>query len=137
MNIESLATAALALLGPYLAKASEAFAKKAGEQLIGKIAALYQAIKDKFKGDDHAEQTLARLEQDPESKRRQAALEDVLIEKMEQDAEFAEKVRQLVVESEQVGGGDVITQRLSVSGKAGDIVQVGKMTGGTIKGGSR
>ena len=135
MNIESVAMAAVALLGPYLAKAGEAFAKKAGEQLIEKVGALYQVVKSKFKGDNHAEQTLARLEQAPESKRRQAALEDVLIEKMEQDTEFAAQVRRWVEESESTGGGDVIQQHLDISGKAGSVIQVGKIEGGTIKGG--
>jgi hypothetical protein len=135
MNIETIATAAAALLGPYLAQAGQAFAKKAGEQLVSTIGALYSAIKSRFKGDAHAEQTLTRLEQDPGSGRRQAALEDVLMEKMEQDPEFAEKIRQLIEDSEQAGGGDIIKQRLSVSGKAGNIIQVGKMEGGAIQGG--
>jgi hypothetical protein len=99
MDIQALAVAATALLGPYLAKAGEAFAEKAGEKLGEKAGTLYQAIKGKFKGDAYAEQTLARAEERPEAKGRQATLQEVLAEKMEEDADFAEMVRRLVEEA--------------------------------------
>jgi len=34
MDVQVMATAAMALLSPYLAKAGEAFAKEAGEKLV-------------------------------------------------------------------------------------------------------
>ncbi len=132
MDIQTVATTTLILLSPYLSKAGEAIAENLGEKLAEKVSGLYQTLQEKFRGDDYAEQTLARLEGKPESEGRQAALKEVLIEKMEADPDFAEQLRQLVEESKQVGGGDIISQHLNISGKAGDIFQIGKMGGGDI-----
>lgn len=99
MDIQAISTAAIALLSPYLAKAGEAFAEKAGEKLAEKASALYQAIKKKFEGDAYAKQTLARVEEKPESEGRKATLQEVLSEKLEEDADFAEVVRHLVEEA--------------------------------------
>lgn len=107
MNISTLASAAMALLGPYLVKGAEEFAKVAGKAAAEKIGALYQAIKEKFKGDDYAKQTLARTEEQPTSKSRQTALESLLVELMEQDTKFAEMVLRLVQEGQASGAGDV------------------------------
>ena len=108
MDVQVMATAAMALLSPYLAKAGEAFAKEAGEKLVEKASALYQAVKKKLKGDPYAEQTLARAEEKPASEGRQAALKDVLTEKMEEDADFAATVRQLVEEAKAADTRNVI-----------------------------
>jgi hypothetical protein len=99
MDIQVIAIAATALLGPYLAKAGDAFAEKAGEKLAEKAGALYQAVKAKFKGDAYAEQTLARVEEKPEAEGRKAAFQEVLTEKLGEDADFAEMVRRLVEEA--------------------------------------
>lgn len=100
MDVQALATAAMAILSPYLAQAGEAFAKKAGEKLAEKAGAVYQAIKEKFKGDSYAEETLARVEEKPESEGRQAALKEVLAEKLGEDADFAEVVGRLLAEAQ-------------------------------------
>ncbi|MCK6630332.1 MAG: hypothetical protein L6R45_34825 [Anaerolineae bacterium] len=134
MDIQAISVAVVALLGPYLVKAGEAFAEKAGEKLAEKVGELYQVIKKKFKGDTYAEQTLTRVEEKPEAKGRQDALIAVLAEKMQEDTNFAEKMQRLLEESEQVGGGDVIKQQLNISGKAEDVFQIGKMGGGITKG---
>ncbi|MEJ2557846.1 MAG: hypothetical protein P8186_16785 [Anaerolineae bacterium] len=108
MDIQALAVAATALLGPYLAKAGETFAEKAGEKLAEKAGALYQMVKAKFKGDAYAEQTLARVEEKPEAKGRQGTLQEVLAEKMEEDADFAETVHRLVEEAKAADTRNVI-----------------------------
>jgi len=133
MDIQQIATAAMVLLSPYLAKAGEAFAKKTGEQLTERVSKLYQAIKKKFAGDDYAEQTLTRVEEKPTSTGRQVVLKEVLAEKMEDDANFADMVRRSVEETHNAPGGDVITQQLNISGKTGDVFQVGKMSGDITK----
>ena len=100
-----------------------------------KVGALYQAIKKRLGGDAYAEQTLTRAEEKPESEGRQAALKEVLAEKMEENADFAETVRRLVEESKQLGGGDIINQQIKISGRAqvGDVFQVGTLEGGISK----
>ncbi|MGC8947699.1 MAG: hypothetical protein ACP5N6_16325, partial [Anaerolineae bacterium] len=101
INIGQIAAAAAALLGPYLAKAGEALAKKAGEAAWAKVEALYQAIRRKFAADrdDYAQKTLQRLEEQPSSEARQAALADVLAEKAQADPAFARQLAALVGEA--------------------------------------
>jgi hypothetical protein len=129
----TLTAAALGLLTPYLAKTGEGFATRAGAILADKAAALYQALKDKFKDDPYAEQTLARVEEKPESEERQAALKGVLAEKIEDDPDFAGTVRRLVEEAEAAKPGSV-TQ--NVSGDR-NVVAGRDITGSNISTGDR
>ena len=98
MDVVQIATAAAALLAPYLAKAGEAAAKKAGEAAWEKVEALYQAIRRKFAADkdDYAQKTLERLEAQPTTETRQTALADVLAEKAQADPGFAQELARLV-----------------------------------------
>ena len=126
MDAQTIATAAMALLSPYLAKAGEAFAKEAGEKLAEKASALYRAVKAKFKGDTYAEQTLTRVEEKPEAKGRQVALQEVLAEKLEEDPDFAETVRRLVEEAQAAD-----TRRVIAFGER-SVAVGGGVSGGTI-----
>lgn len=134
MDIQAISIAVVALLGPYLSKVGGAFAEEAGKKLAEKVSELHKLIKEKFRDDTYAEQTLNRVEEKPESEGRQTALKAVLAEKMEESADFAEKIQYLLKECESTAGSDVINQQLSISGKAGDIFQIGKMGGGIAKG---
>jgi hypothetical protein len=87
-----------ALAAPYLAKGADALSKTAGEKIGGLVSDLCQAVANKFKGDSYAEKTLDRAKEEPESKGRQEALKEVLKEKMEDDQDFAEKVKNLMDE---------------------------------------
>jgi hypothetical protein len=132
MDLRIVATSAVSLLVPYFAKAGEAFAEKVGERLFARMDDLHATIKRKFERDDYAAQTLNRVEEKPKSEGRQAALREVLAEKMGEDAEFASRVDQLVKEisaQSEASQGDVITQHLGISGKAGNVFQVGKAEG--------
>ena len=97
MDIAQIAPAAAALLGPYLAKAGEAAAKKIGEAAWEKTGALYQAIRRRFEADkdEKAQETLQRLEEQPLDEGRQAALADILTEKAQADPTFAQELMQL------------------------------------------
>jgi hypothetical protein len=121
MIIETVAATAIAILSPYLAKASESFAEKAGEKLAEKAGALYQAIKNKFKGDSDAEQTIAQVEAKPDSKARMAALEEVLTEKMKNDPDFAATVNRLVEEAKEADSRKVLVFGERNIGVAGDV----------------
>ena len=99
IDIAQIATAAVALLGPYLAKAGEAAAKKVGEAAWEKMEALSQAIRRKFEADKKnakAQETLQRFEEQPTDEDRQAALANVLAEKAQADPAFAEELARLV-----------------------------------------
>jgi hypothetical protein len=122
MDINLIAAAVV----PYLVKCAEAFSKTTGEKAVGKVVELCQAIRTKFKGDSNAEQTLANAEKEPEAKGRQAALKEILIEKMKGDPSFAELVNKLEKELHALE----IRSMLEV----GDVRTGGKATGTKIKG---
>jgi Domain of unknown function (DUF4062) len=99
MPIEPLAAAAISILTPYLSEAGKGFAQKFGGNLAEKAGKLYQAIKNKFTGDAYAEQTLGRVEEKPDSEGRKSTLEQVLLEKLQEDSDFAQLLRRLVEEA--------------------------------------
>jgi hypothetical protein len=136
MIIESVAASAIVILAPYIAKAGESFAEKAGEKLAEKAGTLYQAIKNKFKSDRDAEQTMALVEAKPDSKARMSALEEVLTDKMKGDPDFAATVNRLVEEAKEADSRRVLVfgqRNIAVGGDVsgstfitGDSNQVGK-----------
>ena len=107
MDITALAPAAVALLAPYLAKGAEEFAKTAGKAVAEKAGQLYQVLKKKFRRGSYAAQTLARVEAQPESPPRQAALEGVLVDALTGDTALAAAVRRILEAAP--AGGDVQT----------------------------
>jgi 2-oxo-4-hydroxy-4-carboxy--5-ureidoimidazoline (OHCU) decarboxylase len=132
MDLNAVAAAAVSLIAPYFAKAGSMFAKEAGKHLSTRIGELFKAIKDKFQSDDYAMQTLDRVKAKPNLKSRKTVLREVLSEKMEEDARFANLINQLVREiktGSEDSQGDLITQHLDISGKAGNVFQVGKIQG--------
>jgi hypothetical protein len=125
----SLAATAVVLLAPYLVKAGEAFAEKAGEALAEKTGALYRTIKGKFTNDSYAEQTLLRLEESPDSKGRQTALEHLLAEKMEEDSAFAEQVQRLIEEAKAADTRNIISYGERSVAIGGDVTNSNINTG--------
>lgn len=103
MDPTQLATQAVALLAPYLTAAGKAAAQKAGAAAGQQFQALMVAIRRRLSSepDTYGQQTLARLEQEPEAQPRQRALADVLAEKAEADAGFARELEQLVQSARQ------------------------------------
>ena len=85
-----------AIAAPYLAKGADALAGTIGEKLGGLVGELFFLVKEKFKGDDSAEQALAAAQERPDSKAKQLALQAAIAEKMEADAAFAEEIKRLV-----------------------------------------
>lgn len=133
MDPATLATNAVLLIVLYLAKAGETIAEKAGQAVWDSFAekakALYESLKAKFAGDEDAATALKQLENKPDSEGRQAALKEVLEEKIQADPTFAEMLRQLVPEVKQ-SGGDTITQTLTISGEqVGKVIQIAKVQG--------
>ena len=106
MDIGTIASAATQIL---INRGMETLSQKLVEKVPEGIGILYQKIKAELRGDSKAEQTLNRAEQMPESKERQAALENVIAEKMKEDPDFADNVRQLVEKVTAIGGKNVIS----------------------------
>ncbi|HEX8653319.1 MAG TPA: hypothetical protein VF708_21065 [Pyrinomonadaceae bacterium] len=76
--------------------------------MAAKAEATYQAIKKKFTGDPEAEQVLALAEVKPESGARQATLQEVLVDKMQADQEFAATVGRLIQEAKAADHRNVV-----------------------------
>lgn len=132
MDPAALATMAVSVLAPYLAKAGESLAKEAGTSAWKGAQSLMAMIRKKLDGDTYAAQTLQRLEQQPDSTSRQLALSGVLEEKLKEDQAFS-AILQASLEKNQVNM-DSIHQQISLSGhtQAGDINVIGKVTGGDV-----
>ena len=130
MDPFTIATAVVGLLVPYLSKAAESLADKAGGAAWDKLEALFAVVKKKSTGDAYAEEALNRLEGEPQSKSRQAALAGVLAEQMEKDSSFAENLQKLISEARD-SGAETIIQKVSISGNArtGDVTTIGKVEG--------
>jgi hypothetical protein len=99
MVVETLAATALAVVTPYIVKAGEEFAKKAGAALSEKVGAVYEAIKRKFTGDPLAEQTLARVAEKPDSEGAKSMFKELLNEKLSADPDFASTLSRLLEEA--------------------------------------
>ena len=112
MDPVTLATYAVSLLIPRLAKAGKDIAEKVGKEMWNKVSIktekLYETIKNKFDGNDYAIQTLKRLEEKPEDKLRQSAMENVLNEVVAEDPQFQKMLGQLLSEAKQAGGDNII-----------------------------
>jgi hypothetical protein len=103
MEIETVAATAIGILRPYLAKGGQAFSEKAGEKLAEKAGSLWLAIKTRFASDPDIQAKV-----DPDA--RLSTIEEVLIEKMKADSEFATTVNRLVEEVKEVHNRQVISR---------------------------
>ena len=108
MDWLTIGTAAVNILTPFVKKAGEKVAEKAGE-------AIFSLIKDKLQGDEEAESTLNNFQKNPE--RHGGVLADILREQAEADLTFGAALKKLVEGSEQHQPGSV-TQIASGTGIA-------------------
>jgi histone deacetylase complex regulatory component SIN3 len=137
MNIETIATATITLLSPYLAKMGEEAAKKAGDAAWKKAAEIHATIKARFKKekDEFPSKTLEQFEKNPE--KRKGAMQDVLTETLDKDPDFAKSLLKLLTEAEKLGTGAIFNVTI-FGGEVGEIINVDRLEGGLeINKGSR
>ena len=127
--VDPISTAAVALLAPYLAKAGEEIAQKAGDAVWKMAESLYQAVHRKFSADKdtYAQKTLQRLEEQPTNEARQAALADVLNEKVNSDPSFAQELKQLVQNTTQTQGINQFLTQVYDNARVNKIVNIGQI----------
>jgi len=99
--IASLATSAIAIISPYLAKAGEEIAEEVGKVAANKIGMLYNALRTNFKNSPPASGALSYLEANPNDKDAQGALRIQLAEQMKTDQSFADTIRKIIDEIDQ------------------------------------
>jgi len=129
LSTSAIAAAAVALLVPYLQKAGEEFAKKAGQAAWEKAAEVQKAIKARFakEKDRYPAETLKRFEEKPEA--RQAAMQEALEGVLNEDHEFARTLLQLLKEADAAGAGTVFNVNI-FGGQVGEIINVDQLEGG-------
>jgi hypothetical protein len=94
MDPISIATGAVSLLGPYIAKGAEAFAKELGKEAAQKAKELYSYLKNSFAADSEESQVLSLFEKKPE--KYEVNLANVLQERTSTDNDFATELEKLV-----------------------------------------
>jgi hypothetical protein len=112
MDPATLAAGAVSLLLVHLGKGVERAAEKVGEDVWKAVKtrtqSIYEAIRKRFAGDSYASKTLERMEEKPDDDARQAAVHDILQEKLGEDAEFMAALTQLMQEARRAGADAVI-----------------------------
>jgi hypothetical protein len=128
MDNTEIATAAMAILVSFLSKPAESLAREAGEAAWNKAGELVDAIRSRLvaQEDDYYQQTMERFEQKPES--RQGAMQEVLVELLDEDPQFAQSLSQLIRELNSSGGGTVFNTSI-YGGEVGEIINIDTLEG--------
>lgn len=92
-------------------KWAESSSETEAEEIRKIIAEICRTVIDKFKGDLCAEQTLARIKENPQSEIFQRRLKIILEEKMAEDLDFASKVEKLVLYAQNESAGMIFDHR--------------------------
>jgi hypothetical protein len=128
MDPATLGTMAVSIVAPYLTEAGKAAATTIGEAASAQVETLLATIRRKFGTDQdaYAGQTLARLEQQPESESRKRALADVVAEKAEADPAFKDVLAQ-GVEAARTSPGTMQFLTQVYGGQVGEILNIGSV----------
>ena len=92
MGIGELATAAVALVAPYLVNGAEELAKKVGGEVGGRVVKVWDAVKPKLAG----KEAVTDFEKQPEDADFQAAFRVQLRKALEDDPGFREELARLI-----------------------------------------
>jgi hypothetical protein len=107
----SLAAAAVAVLGPYLAQAASGFAKRTGETIadgaVPAVKALYERLRSRLSPGSYQGALLDGVEAEPDDPGRQEILKAELAKLLEQDKRFAAELEGLVEAAERAGGAQI------------------------------
>jgi hypothetical protein len=108
MDPVSLATAAVALLGPYLAQAGGGFATRTGETIaegaLPKVKALYERLQARLAPGSYQRALLDGVKAEPDNPDRQDILKAELAKLLAQEKRFAVELEGLVEEADRAGG---------------------------------
>jgi hypothetical protein len=120
--MEPIAIAAATLVAKW---AAEAIVGEAAKSAWAGLTKIYNAVKNKFAGDQESTEVLDRLEQKPDSQGRVTELAEVLDKRMKADPNFAKELASLVKEAGQdPGSGSFVTQVMD-NARVGKIVNIG------------
>lgn len=123
------AAVVISFLSPFMFKAGEKLAERAGDALAEKVGQIYSTVKDGLAGDEYAGMTLLRLSEAPDDAGRKAALESVLQERLDEDDDFRGRLSILVNEAKQLDTEDAITFGIRNVAIRGDAISSNINTG--------
>jgi len=121
MDPITIATAAVAALTPYLAKAGEKIATDAGEAVFKKAGELYDFLKQRLAGKTSAATALEDLRQTPQDPDNAAALRKELKKLLAEDTDL---LRALATQLEPAAQGNTVFSN-QIAGDVGSITQIG------------
>lgn len=129
MDPAGLASAVTLMLAPYIAKAGEKLAEKAGEQLSGQLGRLWGAVSEKLKGKAAAEEAAKDFVAAPLDEDNQAAFRTQLKKVLSENSEFGQQLLLLLqsAQAARTGSGDLFTgdHALKIESNYGTIVYGG------------
>jgi hypothetical protein len=132
MDPATLATAATALLAPYLAKLGESFMEEAGARLPDKVGKVWETIVSRFKGNPTASSVASDLVKKADEPDNQEAFALQLKKVLKEDEEFAGTLQSILKEAQgqisNVGDGTVATNGSIGVGK----IEIGGNLSGNI-----
>ena len=123
MDPITIASSAIALLTPYLAKAGEEVSKKAVGAAWEKVTEIHKTIKERLaqEKDKYPKETLKRFEKEPN--KRKHAMQETLAEILEKDQAFAKKLVIMLKDADKAGAGTVFNTNV-FGGEVGEIINV-------------
>lgn len=123
-----IAAAVLTLLVPFLIRAGEAAAQKAGDAAWEKVNRLYLTVRARFQHEgDYYRQTLQRFEEQPEVRR--DSFREALNEMIASDAAFAKELAGLVRAAQPAGGDTAFTTIVGDRGSVGQLTNIHTVSG--------
>jgi hypothetical protein len=108
--MEALVAAAISIVGPYIAKGAEEFAKEAGKESLGAVKALADRLQMWWSGEPVAAAAAEHFALDP--KKYSTILGELLASDLANDERFASEVRELV---SGVGPHVEVVQRIEIA----------------------
>jgi len=113
---------AAAEAAPFVARGADVFSKIAGYKFGALVCELCLSLAIEFKGDSFAERIIAEAIEKPDSEARMDALKTALIEKMQEDPDFARNTQRLIDEMHKEGARlDLGQKGQTVSGPQSNI----------------
>jgi hypothetical protein len=130
IEVTMLASSVVALLAPFVKKASEAVANEVGKSIYAKLGKMFTSVKESVTGDPAAADALQRFQANPE--RYQPMLEDILGEKIRGSDELRSSLSALVQEIKAEGPNLRIVMNLKAVEEAIGLI-AGEVKAGDIQ----
>lgn len=100
----------ITLISPFVKKAYDEFAGKAGKVVLDKAKLLYEKLRIKYRDDDEIDNSFDLFEKDPDINSQK--LKEVLIDKFKTDSRFCNELSEIINEIKQAGPDIKVVQEI-------------------------